>query len=207
MKNDDSFSMKWWLCVVLMAIVVSCFACAPKAQFLLLPNSDGTVGKIVVQNAGGTQVVDHANHATHVDDPAQAPSEPKLMSASEIQETFGDVLRIPVRPPDHFILYFQEGKAELTAESKALFPEILQTIRDRKAADISVVGHTDTKGSPEVNFRISKQRAEAVAAMLEAEGVDRTSLDITSHGERNLLVQTPDEVSEPRNRRVEVTVR
>ncbi|MEW6258841.1 MAG: OmpA family protein [Thermodesulfobacteriota bacterium] len=206
MNHDASMSTKWlwilgWLGMMAM------MACGPKAQFLLLPNSDGTVGKIVVQNSGGTRVVDQAYHETHVDDPTLAPSEPRRMSPSEIQETFGDVLRISVRPPEHFILYFREGTAELTTESKDLVPRILQTIRERRSNDISVVGHADTKGSAEVNFRISKQRAEMVAGMLQAAGVDPTSLDVTSHGERNLLIPTADDVSEPRNRRVEVTVR
>ncbi len=32
-------------------------------------------------------------------------------------------------------------------------------------------------------------------------------IEITSHGKRRLLVPTGDQVAEPRNRRVEVTVR
>jgi outer membrane protein OmpA-like peptidoglycan-associated protein len=46
-----------------------------------------------------------------------------------------------------------------------------------------------------------------VGALLAAERIDPGSLEITSHGEANLLVPTADNVSEPRNRRVEVTVR
>jgi len=30
---------------------------------------------------------------------------------------------------------------------------------------------------------------------------------VESHGKRNLLVPTPDETPEPRNRRVEITIR
>ena len=47
----------------------------------------------------------------------------------------------------------------------------------------------------------------AVGALLAAEGIDPGALEITSHGEANPLVPTGDNVSEPRNRRVEVTVR
>jgi len=42
---------------------------------------------------------------------------------------------------------------------------------------------------------------------LIAEGVDPSILAIDSHGEDNPLISTGDGVSEPRNRRVEVTVR
>ena len=47
----------------------------------------------------------------------------------------------------------------------------------------------------------------AAADKLKAAAAEAVHLDITSHGERNLLVPTPDNTAEPRNRRVEVTVR
>jgi len=37
--------------------------------------------------------------------------------------------------------------------------------------------------------------------------IDVIDLRVSSHGERNLLIKTRDGVSEPRNRRVEVSVR
>jgi len=46
-----------------------------------------------------------------------------------------------------------------------------------------------------------------VASILFGEGVDSSMLDISSHGKDNPLVPTGDQVSEPRNRRVEITVR
>jgi outer membrane protein OmpA-like peptidoglycan-associated protein len=36
--------------------------------------------------------------------------------------------------------------------------------------------------------------------------MDQNILEIESHGEDNLLVQTGDQIREPRNRRVEITV-
>jgi outer membrane protein OmpA-like peptidoglycan-associated protein len=46
-----------------------------------------------------------------------------------------------------------------------------------------------------------------VRDLLVAEGIDPAMIQVTSHGEENPLVPTEDEVAEPRNRRVEVTVR
>ena len=73
--------------------------------------------------------------------------------------------------------------------------------------DTSVVGHTDTAGSKEYNYRLSRRRAEAIARLLVAGGVAPDLLEITSHGKDNPVVPTGDNVSEPRNRRVEVTIR
>jgi outer membrane protein OmpA-like peptidoglycan-associated protein len=46
-----------------------------------------------------------------------------------------------------------------------------------------------------------------VGALLLSAGLDAASLTIASHGEADLLVATGDDVPEPRNRRVEITVR
>ena len=46
-----------------------------------------------------------------------------------------------------------------------------------------------------------------VRGLLVSRGASGEILQVTSHGEKNLLVSTPDETEEPRNRRVEVTVR
>ena len=73
--------------------------------------------------------------------------------------------------------------------------------------DISVVGHTDRVGSKSANLRLSLARARRVKALLTAAGLDAAILEVTSHGEANPLVHTADEVAEPQNRRVEVTIR
>jgi outer membrane protein OmpA-like peptidoglycan-associated protein len=72
---------------------------------------------------------------------------------------------------------------------------------------VSIVGHTDTTGTRDYNFRLGLRRAERVRGRLQAVGAAPTELTVESHGEDNPLVPTGDGVSEPRNRRVEVTVR
>jgi len=46
-----------------------------------------------------------------------------------------------------------------------------------------------------------------VRRLLLTAGLDGSIVDATSHGEADLLVATPDETFEPRNRRVEISVR
>jgi len=105
------------------------------------------------------------------------------------------------------VLYFKEDSDELTGESQALLPDVVRDIRARHAGDVGVVGHTDTVGTHEYNYRLGLRRAVRVADLLVALGVDRRLLDVTSHGKDDLLVPTGDGVPEPRNRRVEVTIR
>lgn len=179
----------------------------PQSLFVLLPDADGRVGSITVSNPQGSQTLGEAWQATAVADPAAAPAAPTILSADEVKARFHDALAVQPEPVRRFILYFQKGSGELTAESQALIPEVIATIRERRSVDTSVVGHTDTVGSNEANMRLSRERAAIIAAMLTDSGIDPTMLETSSHGERNLLVSTADEVSEPRNRRVEITVR
>jgi outer membrane protein OmpA-like peptidoglycan-associated protein len=46
-----------------------------------------------------------------------------------------------------------------------------------------------------------------VRDLLVNAGLDPTLIEIASHGESELQVQTPDDTLEPRNRRVEISVR
>jgi outer membrane protein OmpA-like peptidoglycan-associated protein len=51
------------------------------------------------------------------------------------------------------------------------------------------------------------RRAEMIRKQLVDIGLDPTLIEIVSHGEADLLIKTADEVPEPRNRRVEISVR
>ena len=59
----------------------------------------------------------------------------------------------------------------------------------------------------DVNVRISRERANEVAKLLTSMGVVAESLEVASHGMELPLINTPEGVPEPRNRRVELVVR
>jgi outer membrane protein OmpA-like peptidoglycan-associated protein len=73
--------------------------------------------------------------------------------------------------------------------------------------EVVVVGHTDTTGTPAGNFDLGMKRGITVRALLVQAGLDPSAVEVTSHGEAVLLVKTADETYEPRNRRVEITIR
>jgi len=55
--------------------------------------------------------------------------------------------------------------------------------------------------------KLGLQRANSVRTTLIEAGLDGAAIDVTSHGESTLLVPTADDVYEPKNRRVDITVR
>ncbi|MBX6747532.1 MAG: OmpA family protein, partial [Acetobacteraceae bacterium] len=72
---------------------------------------------------------------------------------------------------------------------------------------IEVAGHADRSGTPQYNMRLSRRRAETVAAELVRHGISRNEITIEAFGESRPLVPTADGVREPQNRRVEIVLR
>ncbi|MFN2435557.1 MAG: OmpA family protein [Desulfotignum sp.] len=72
---------------------------------------------------------------------------------------------------------------------------------------VSIIGHTDTVGNEDTNKRLSLKRAETVRSLLIDAGISIEVIKIRAHGKNDPLVPTGPNVSEPRNRRVEIFVR
>ncbi len=182
---------------------------APRAEdvVVLLPDpDDGAVGRAVVSNSSGSVELEAARASTVITE-NQAPAPVTVMTEVEAQRLFGDVLTALPPAAQHFILYFRFESEELTEESRALLPQILQAVRDRPFPDVAVIGHTDTTGTRAGNFELALRRANSIRGRLVDAGVNASLIEVTSHGEADLLIKTADEVLEPRNRRVEITVR
>ena len=174
---------------------------------VLVPDPDGSVGSITVSNEAGSTVLDAPNQATTIKDRKSKPEPPTIMKKEKIHSIFSKALAIQPTPPAHVILYFKTNSTELTPDSMKLLPHIFETVRRRNSLNISVVGHSDTAGSEAYNLKLSKQRALSVTGLLVEKGIPKENIETTSHGEKNPLIKTGDNVNEPRNRRVEVIIR
>lgn len=172
---------------------------------VLLPDDGGSVGRIVVTNAAGRQELTEAYAAVAMAGSA-APVGFK-MTESEVRQQFGAVLDSLPAPERVFALYFETAREVLTAESTRAIPEVARAIQERRSTDVSIIGHTDTTGDATSNFALGMRRAQRVAEILRSSGIDASILTVASHGEANPVVRTADNVSEPKNRRVEVIVR
>jgi outer membrane protein OmpA-like peptidoglycan-associated protein len=69
----------------------------------------------------------------------------------------------------------------------------------------SIIGHTDRSGSDSYNDALSKSRAEAVSARMQAAGLSASALKVSGRGEAEPKVSTADGERNPTNRRVEIT--
>jgi outer membrane protein OmpA-like peptidoglycan-associated protein len=67
---------------------------------------------------------------------------------------------------------FDYAKTSFTEVGKEAAQELLGAIKEQKPARITLVGHTDVRGSAETNMSLSTARADAVAQFLKENGVD-----------------------------------
>ena len=114
----------------------------------------------------------------------------------------------PAKPPAPIVrtVYFNNDTTDLTDESKAKIDAIYNDILIYPAAEIRVVGHTDTQGSESYNLGLSERRAQLIRKNLIDVGIDPQIITTESRGETDLLINTPDNFSEVRNRRVVIDV-
>jgi len=193
------------------AVVVLLGACAsppppappPQSYVALLSSPDGSIGKVVVQGQRGEQFLTLAQQGALLD----GSQSPFAVSTAQLERDFGAAMKARPALPEQFLLYFEQGGAQLTGESQRLLARIVERAQTRLSVDMSVIGHSDTQGAANANEALALKRATAIAEQLRDLGLKNAVMVVESHGERNLLVPTPDDTAEPRNRRVEITLR
>ena len=182
---------------------------APKQDVVvLLPDPETqAIGRALVSTPlGGSAELSGARAATRVGI-GQRPTAPFTMDDVAVQKMFGDAMSARPPAPRQFLLYFFFDSNQLTPDSETLLQTILDVVKNRPAPDVTVIGHADTTGTVRFNIELGHSRAVTIRDHLVAIGLDARLITVASHGESDLLVRTPDETREPRNRRVEVSVR
>jgi len=193
--------------VFLLAVLVASFWRAPEKApelFAVLPARDGHVGAIVVRGPGSEKVINEAYASVSINGSTQTNGS---LSQAQVREMFGSTIEALPGSPASFTLYFLEGKDELTPESRSELDNVFSELKRRPLPDIVVIGHTDTVGSLEFNDKLSLARAERMREMLISLGLPAERIQAAGRGKRELLIPTEENISEPRNRRVEISVR
>ena len=106
--------------------------------------------------------------------------------------------------PKSYLVFFDFNKSDLTPQAVTIVNQAASNAGPAKVTRLTVTGHTDTVGSDAYNMRLSRRRAESVAAQLEKDGIPSSEIEIVAKGKRDLLVPTADGVKEPQNRRVQI---
>lgn len=178
-------------------------ACASE-RVVLLPAPDGHRSAVIVRDQNRELLLDKPYAAVVR---RAGENDTYQSSPEEVTEHFAAALAAQPPRPRAYILYFEPGGELLTPASKAEFDKIRGEIAKREASEVMVIGHTDRVGSLQSNDELSKKRADSIRELLIQSGVPADKLEAVGRGERDPLVATEDEVEEPKNRRVEISLR
>jgi outer membrane protein OmpA-like peptidoglycan-associated protein len=193
------------LAALALLVLAGCAKPARDDLYVLMPGPEGKIGALSVESGGKQAVLDQPYAAARVRGSGQV--EAGAVTEQEARQAFGPALAAQPGRPASFVLYFLENRDELTPDSQQMLGRALDEIARRLAPEIVVIGHTDRVGPVPYNDTLSLRRAERVRDELVKVGIAADRIRVEGRGEREPLVATADEVPEPRNRRVEISVR
>ena len=193
------------LVALALLLLVGCAKPMRNDLYVLMPDKDGKTGVLSVESGGQQTVLDKPFASARVTEPGRVAA--GAVTEQEARQAFGAALDAQPARPASFLLYFLEGRDDLTPDSRQLLARIVDEIARRPAPEIVVIGHTDRVGAVPFNDALSLRRAERVRDELVKVGIVADRIRVEGRGEREPLVPTADEVAEPRNRRVEINVR
>lgn len=99
---------------------------------------------------------------------------------------------------------FAPGQADLKDEAMGNLGAVIEFVNQDTTRKIRIEGHTDARGSANLNQVLSQQRADAVKAALIAQGVDAARITALGRGAEAPLATNDSPEGRARNRRVEV---
>ena len=120
-------------------------------------------------------------------------------ATAESTHTVGKVLNL-----DNLI--FQLGKAKIEPASFAELDEVVKMLQTYPKMVIQLEGHTDTKGDPKQNMKLSQERVDAVKDYLVSKGVTKNKVKTKAFGGTQPLSRADTEEAHKMNRRVQVRI-
>ena len=103
-----------------------------------------------------------------------------------------------------FPIYFATGSTALTAPALQAIKTAAEQSKGCQAASVQVVGLADADGGAQRNDQLARDRAQAVAAALVAQGFPQPAFDIAAAGAAG--AKTASGAAVPARRRAEVAI-
>lgn len=101
------------------------------------------------------------------------------------------------------IINFATSSNAIPAENKAILDKAVTHLKALPEANLVITGHTDNRGSAEMNQKLSESRAKAVKDYLVSKGVDASKLEAKGVGFEHPVASNATEQGRFKNRRIE----
>jgi len=133
----------------------------------------------------------------------EALAQERATHAIEIKRLQDETLKIEINSE----VSFDSGESTLKPTIRPAMAKITQILRKYPDTNITVVGHTDSKGGDEYNMNLSQRRAYTVSNYFSDQGIATSRL--TAYGRGESLPRATNDTPSGRalNRRVEIFVK
>lgn len=174
----------------------------PKVDVIILPQSDGEVGKVVVSDNDKTTMLDQAFQKVET----KHLEEKEILSQEAVKSQYGELLNNLPEKPHSYRMYFKYDSTDIASDSNIL-AQIVEDIKSNPTLQVDVIGCTDRAGDDAYNKILAMKRAQKVEELLKNAGIDSKLISLDYYGEENPIVATEDGVANELNRRVEITLK
>lgn len=181
-------------------------SCGAKTTVILLPDQDNRESAVIVKNNSSSITLEKPYTSAMVGS-AESRIGSKTIEKNTVLDEYKTLFEAEPLKPVSILLYFEFGSDRLRPESAALIDDVLKLAKEREPSEVNIIGHSDTKGNADYNYKLALDRAKVVEEIIKGADINLRNIVVTSHGENDPLVITGDNVSEEKNRRVEIMVK
>jgi len=103
-------------------------------------------------------------------------------------------------------VYFDFDSYSLTSEAKSTLEANGRELKRVTAANITIEGHCDERGTKAYNLALGEKRANAAREYLVALGVSASRINVVSYGKERPFDEGHDEAAWAKNRRAHFVV-
>lgn len=103
-------------------------------------------------------------------------------------------------------ILFDFDSSGLRAEAQDNLNTLATSLQEYPNTDLTVVGHTDSKGSDTYNQALSEQRANSAVEYLLSQGISDARITMMGKGETEPVATNDTEAGRQQNRRVEIAI-
>lgn len=101
-------------------------------------------------------------------------------------------------------LLFNSGSSFVGSNGRQAISQLVNTLQNNPGVNIIVVGHTDDEGDPNTNWKLSLERANAVAKLMIVQGINPERITISGRGQYQPVATNSTSAGRAQNRRTEV---
>jgi outer membrane protein OmpA-like peptidoglycan-associated protein/tetratricopeptide (TPR) repeat protein len=104
-------------------------------------------------------------------------------------------------------IYYEFNKAEITDSAGIELDKLVSFLNDNSKVSIELSSHTDQRGKPEYNLKLSQKRAESAVAYIVSKGIDAKRITAKGYGASKPVVANASTEEEwQQNRRTEFAI-